>query len=170
MIYGHSISTTSGNTSLEWPSTFVLTPFRVCSNGVKFGGPIRTQFSLFLTTLKWSNVTEVCSQNFKTLIFVDIFVPVICLVTQSDMGTENVGIANAHTVLRQSQDPSLAGTIQHRYMWDKKNIMPEIEWSQLRRRWTPGFEDLLDIGVRNGWYSVENTLERYGTHLSLCKY
>ncbi|KAF9068615.1 hypothetical protein BDP27DRAFT_1223949, partial [Rhodocollybia butyracea] len=68
-------------------------------------------------------------------------------------------VDNLHTILRQSLDPSLAGTIQHCYMWDKKNIMPEIEWSQLRRQWTPGFEDLLDISVRNGWYSVENTLE-----------
>ncbi|KAJ4466608.1 hypothetical protein C8J55DRAFT_439669, partial [Lentinula edodes] len=84
---------------------------------------------------------------------------VTCLVTQSDAGTENVGVANAHTTLRHYQDPSLEGTIQHRYMLDKKNVMPEIEWSQLRRRWTPGFEDLMDYGVAQGWYSRTNTLE-----------
>ncbi|KAK7041062.1 hypothetical protein R3P38DRAFT_2478414, partial [Favolaschia claudopus] len=47
---------------------------------------------------------------------------------------------------------ALIGTLQHRWMNEKKNIPPEISWSQLRRRFTPGFEDILDIGVNNGWY------------------
>ncbi|CAK5282523.1 unnamed protein product, partial [Mycena citricolor] len=81
------------------------------------------------------------------------------LVTQSDPGTENTGMANAHTMLRHLHDPSLSGTSQHRWMRTKKNVMPEISWSQLRRRWTPGFEDLLDVGVNEGWYDPKILLE-----------
>ncbi|KAJ7773753.1 hypothetical protein B0H14DRAFT_3095982 [Mycena olivaceomarginata] len=72
------------------------------------------------------------------------------LVSQSDPGTENYGIANGHTMLRHLHDPSLSGTLQHRWMLKKKNVMPEIGWSQLRHRFTPGFEDILDVGVNNG--------------------
>ncbi|KAG1829470.1 hypothetical protein EV424DRAFT_1470731 [Suillus variegatus] len=71
----------------------------------------------------------------------------IPMITQSDPGSENYGIANAHTMLRQMYDSSLHGTLQHRWMRTKKNVMPEIAWSQLRRRFTPGFESLLDEGV-----------------------
>ncbi|KAG6372510.1 hypothetical protein JVT61DRAFT_7616 [Boletus reticuloceps] len=83
----------------------------------------------------------------------------IPMVTQSDPGTENFGIANAQTMLRQMHDPSLAGFVQHRWMRTKKNIMPEIAWSQLRKRFTPGFEDLLNQGVDAGWYDPDNTLQ-----------
>ncbi|KAJ7795944.1 hypothetical protein B0H14DRAFT_2391133 [Mycena olivaceomarginata] len=62
------------------------------------------------------------------------------LVSQSDPGVENFGIANGRTLLRHWHDPSLEGTLQHRWMNEKKNVIPEIGWSQLRRRWTPGFE------------------------------
>ncbi|KAG2739150.1 hypothetical protein P692DRAFT_201678111, partial [Suillus brevipes Sb2] len=81
------------------------------------------------------------------------------LVTQSDPGTENFGIANGHTMLRQWYDPSLQGTLQHRWMQTKKNVMPEIAWSQLRRRFTLGFESLLDHGVEQDWYDSDNTLQ-----------
>ncbi|KAG2339324.1 hypothetical protein BDR05DRAFT_977759 [Suillus weaverae] len=53
------------------------------------------------------------------------------MVTQSDPGSENFGIANAHTTLCQWHDPTLQGTLQHRWMRNKKNIMPEITWSQI---------------------------------------
>ncbi|KAJ7870330.1 hypothetical protein B0H14DRAFT_2345726, partial [Mycena olivaceomarginata] len=69
------------------------------------------------------------------------------LVSQSDPGVENFGIANGHTC-------SAIGTI-------RKNVIPEIGWSQLRRYWTPGFENILDIGVNNGWYNPSNLLEAY---------
>lgn len=81
------------------------------------------------------------------------------LVTQSDPGTENYGIANAQSVLRQWNDPRLKGTVQHRWMRHKKNVMPEIGWSQLRRRFTPGFEDLLEKGVTNGWYDITRPID-----------
>ncbi|KAG1796638.1 uncharacterized protein HD556DRAFT_1431265 [Suillus plorans] len=48
----------------------------------------------------------------------------------------------------------------HRWMRTKKNVMPEIAWSQLRRRFTPGSESLLDHGVEQDWYDSDNTLQR----------
>ncbi|KIK74604.1 hypothetical protein PAXRUDRAFT_95637, partial [Paxillus rubicundulus Ve08.2h10] len=36
---------------------------------------------------------------------------------------------------------------------------PEITWSQLRCRFTPGFENLLDLGVNSGFYDTNNTLQ-----------
>ncbi|KAG2144401.1 uncharacterized protein EDB93DRAFT_1104965 [Suillus bovinus] len=81
------------------------------------------------------------------------------MVTQSDPGSENFGIVNAHTMLHQWHDPALQGTLQHRWMRSKKNVMPEITWSQLRRRFMPGFEALLDHGVLSGWYDTNNTLQ-----------
>lgn len=81
------------------------------------------------------------------------------MVTQSDPGTENFGIANAQTMLRQMYDPALRGYVQHRWMRLKKNIMPEIAWSQLHRRFTPGFEAVLETGIQSGWYDPDNTLQ-----------
>ncbi|KAF8164350.1 hypothetical protein K438DRAFT_1775507 [Mycena galopus ATCC 62051] len=77
----------------------------------------------------------------------------------SDPGTENYGLANGHTLLRHLHDPSLEGTLQHRWMVKKRNVMPEIGWSQLRHRFTPGFEDILDVGVNKGWYNSDILLE-----------
>ncbi|PPQ91133.1 hypothetical protein CVT25_013281, partial [Psilocybe cyanescens] len=82
------------------------------------------------------------------------------LVSQSDPGSENYGIVNAQTVLRHWHDSSLVGTIQHRWMRHKKNVMLEIAWSQLRRRFTPGFEDILQCGVTNDWYDIGNPLDQ----------
>ncbi|KAG1758561.1 hypothetical protein EDD22DRAFT_783750 [Suillus occidentalis] len=86
------------------------------------------------------------------------------LVTQSDPGTENNGIANGHTMLRHLQDPGLARTLQHKFRGDHRNIKPEIFWSQLRRRWTPGFEDILDFGLSTGIYNPDDALERLVFH------
>ncbi|KAF7424812.1 hypothetical protein PC9H_010123 [Pleurotus ostreatus] len=83
----------------------------------------------------------------------------IPLVTQSDPGTENYGVANAQTVMRHSMDPSLADTMQHRWMHKKQNIKAEIVWSLLRHDWTPGFENTLDKGVNQGWYKATDPLE-----------
>ncbi|KAG1890172.1 hypothetical protein F4604DRAFT_1876780 [Suillus subluteus] len=81
------------------------------------------------------------------------------MITQSDPGSENYRIANTHTMLRQMYDSSLQGTLQHRWMRTKKNVMPEIAWSQLRCRFTPGYETLLDEGVESGWYDSDNVLQ-----------
>jgi hypothetical protein len=84
----------------------------------------------------------------------------IPLITQSDPGGENYGIANCHTATRQRLDPSLEGTLQHRWMKDKMNIKPEATWSQMRRQFTPGFENILDAGVARGLYDVDKPLEK----------
>ena len=53
------------------------------------------------------------------------------LVSQSDPGVENFGLANGHTLLRHMHDPELADTLQHRWMNQKKNVMPEIASSSM---------------------------------------
>ena len=62
-------------------------------------------------------------------------------------------------MLRQWHDPELSETLQHRWMRSKKNIKPEIMWSQLHRHFTPGFEAKLEEGVQQGWYDTNNTLQ-----------
>ncbi|KAG2369244.1 hypothetical protein BDR07DRAFT_1267997, partial [Suillus spraguei] len=74
-------------------------------------------------------------------------------------GLENFGIANAHTMLHQWHDLTLQGILQHWWMCTKKNVMPEITWSQLQHQFTPGFENYLDRGVDAGWYDCDNTLQ-----------
>jgi hypothetical protein len=83
----------------------------------------------------------------------------IPLITQSDLGSENYGIANAQSILRQWHDPHLEGTVQHRWMRSKKNVKPEIAWSQFRRRFTPGFEKIIQEGVTAGWYDTTRPLD-----------
>jgi hypothetical protein len=85
--------------------------------------------------------------------------PDVPLITQSDLGSENYGIANAHTILCQWHDPRLEGTVQHRWMRSKKNVKPEIAWSQFRRRFTPGIEKLIQKGVTAGWYDMTRPLD-----------
>ncbi|KAF8527657.1 hypothetical protein JB92DRAFT_3139803 [Gautieria morchelliformis] len=82
----------------------------------------------------------------------------IPMVTQSDPGSENYGVANAHTILWHMLDPSLEGTRQHRWMRKHNNVKQEITWSQLRRWFTPGFEDLLEQGAQSGLYDPDNRL------------
>ncbi|KAG1863678.1 hypothetical protein F4604DRAFT_1683560 [Suillus subluteus] len=62
------------------------------------------------------------------------------------------------TLLCQHYNPTLQGTLQHCWMCMKKNVMPEITWSQLQHRFTPGFKTLLDEGIVEGWYDSGNTL------------
>ncbi|KAI0640541.1 hypothetical protein C8Q79DRAFT_921410 [Trametes meyenii] len=82
------------------------------------------------------------------------------LVTQSDPGSENYGIANCHTEIRQRLDASLEGTLQHRWMRKKTNVKPEIIWSVMRRNWSPAFESILEEGLHAGWYDPGNPLEK----------
>ncbi|KAJ7075212.1 hypothetical protein B0H15DRAFT_792147, partial [Mycena belliarum] len=84
----------------------------------------------------------------------------ISLITQSDLGSENYGIANCHTQTRHRLDPSLEGTLQHRWLGETHNIKPESTWSQMRRQFTPGFENILDSGVARGLYNVNRPLEK----------
>jgi hypothetical protein len=80
--------------------------------------------------------------------------------TQSDRGNENNGVANAQTIMRQTLDPSLAGTLQHMWKTEKNNVKSEANWSVMRADLSPGLEDLFEIGVQNGWYDVGDPLEQ----------
>ena len=82
----------------------------------------------------------------------------ILLITQSDLGSENYGIANAQSVLHQWHDPNLEATVQHWWIYSKKNVKPEIVWSQFRRRFTLGFEKIIQEGVTVGWYDTTRLL------------
>jgi hypothetical protein len=84
----------------------------------------------------------------------------IPLTTQSDPGTENYGVANVQTLLRHQLDSTLVGTLQHRWMRNKANVKSEANWSVFRRDFAPGFEDLFEQGVNQGWYDVNNPLEK----------
>ena len=83
------------------------------------------------------------------------------IITQSDPGHENNGVANAQTVIHQTLDPSLAGTMQHCFTKGHNNILSDIKWSVFRRDFSPGFENILEEGVQKGWYDVDNTIEKY---------
>ena len=89
------------------------------------------------------------------------------IITQSDPGHENNGVANAHTVIRQMLDPSLAGTMQHRFAKGHNNILSEIKWSVFRRDFSPGFENILEEGIQKGWYDVDDTIEKYVSSTSV---
>lgn len=83
------------------------------------------------------------------------------LLTQSDAGTENFGVANVHTILRHRQDPALSASLQHKFMVNNKNIKPEVFWGMFRRNWTPGYEDVFEYGLVHGLYDPDNMMERY---------
>ncbi|KAM6489501.1 hypothetical protein JOM56_015058 [Amanita muscaria] len=83
----------------------------------------------------------------------------IPLITMSNCGRENNGIANMHTVIRHRLDPTLATSLQHRFCINKNNIKSEAAWAQFRKQWVPGFEDALDFGVNNGLYNPADPLE-----------
>lgn len=64
-------------------------------------------------------------------------------------------------MLQQLLDPSLVGTLQHRWKRKEKNIIPKIAWSQFRHMFSPGFEDLLEMGSHSGWYDPGILLQKY---------
>ncbi|EGO28160.1 hypothetical protein SERLADRAFT_405819 [Serpula lacrymans var. lacrymans S7.9] len=53
---------------------------------------------------------------------------------------------------------------QHAFKGLHRNVKPEIFWSQLRKRWSPGFEILMDEGLNNGLYNPNDALERLVFH------
>ncbi|KAI6008923.1 hypothetical protein F5J12DRAFT_920784 [Pisolithus orientalis] len=128
----------------------------------KFGLALHTSIELFSGKILWIRVWH-SNRNLQLILtyYLDVveelgFIP---LVTQSDPGSENFGIANAQTMLCQWHDPALEGTLQHWWMCSRKNIKPEIMWSQLCRHFTPSFKSLLEYGVHQGWYDIDNTLQ-----------
>jgi hypothetical protein len=55
-------------------------------------------------------------------------------------------------------------------MRSKNNVKPEAGWSQMRRQFTPGFEDILDHGLNNGIYNPDIAIERFGFVISIVAY
>ncbi|KAF8574687.1 hypothetical protein K439DRAFT_1624140 [Ramaria rubella] len=83
----------------------------------------------------------------------------IPLLSQSDPGPENYGVANSHTGICHYYDLSLVGTSQHKWKRKHQNVKPEIEWAMLRHRWTPGFEDKLDHTLNHNIYNPDDELK-----------
>jgi hypothetical protein len=46
------------------------------------------------------------------------------------------------TLLRHQLNPTLVGSLQHRWKQNKANVKSEANWSVFRRDFAPGFEDL----------------------------
>lgn len=80
-------------------------------------------------------------------------------ITFSDPGSENFGIANAQSTLCQMLDPSLEGTMQHRWMRKHSNIKPEIHWSQFRAWSAHEIEPLMEEGLEKEWYNPHVYIE-----------
>ena len=99
------------------------------------------------------NYPEVSYLDIKSLV-------AIPLTTQSDPGSENYGVANIHTLACHELDPMLAGTLQHHWKWKKNNVKSEANWSVFHQDFALGFEDLFELGVNQGWYSVDKPLEK----------
>lgn len=91
--------------------------------------------------------------------FYTILWKAVPLTTQADPGNENNGVANAHTIIRHTLDPSLKDTRQHRIMRKHNNVKSESNWSIFRRDFTPGFENIFESGVNQGLYDVDDPLE-----------
>ncbi|KZT31725.1 hypothetical protein SISSUDRAFT_1038243 [Sistotremastrum suecicum HHB10207 ss-3] len=77
----------------------------------------------------------------------------------SDPGSENYGVARAQTFIRQQQDPSLVGSLQHKWMRKHQNVKPEIFWSNLSRRWSPGFQAEFDRGTHEELYNWNDPVQ-----------
>ncbi|KAJ7199908.1 hypothetical protein GGX14DRAFT_572338 [Mycena pura] len=110
---------------------------------------LMTEFSLFFThraaLLKILGEIEpeaVAARKHRSTFKRGIFYS-IPLLSFSDTGKENNGIANCHSSIRQQLDPTLRGTLQHKWFYEKMNIKSEIGWAQVRQGFSPGFEDII---------------------------
>jgi len=81
------------------------------------------------------------------------------LITQSDPGSKNYGVANAHTMTHHRLDPSLSNTLQYRWMQKKQHIKSEANWSIFHHDFTSKFENIFDMDVNSKWYNINNPLE-----------
>ncbi|KAJ7133065.1 hypothetical protein C8R44DRAFT_730264 [Mycena epipterygia] len=116
----------------------------------KFGLALHSGIDPFIGRIRWM---EIWWTNSNPRLILSYYLDT------SDPGNENFDFANGYTLLRHLQDPDLEGTLQHRWMREKKNVMPETGWSQLQHRFMPDFEDILDVGVNNGWYDPNDLVE-----------
>ena len=126
------------------------------------GVVVESKSPAYRKLLPWSCMkTEGCA-DFSSFFFSSVHVhwPGVPLVTQSDHGWEMYVVANIHTNICHTLDPSLSETLQHRWCFNKSNVKPEILWMVLRCYFTPGFEDIFDHGVNNGWYDINDPVEK----------
>lgn len=85
------------------------------------------------------------------------------LLTQSDPGSENFGVANVHTTLRQTLDPfgDLQNSIHHLWKGKHMNIKSEIQWSHIRRNFSPSYNTVFEQGVHvDKIYNPDNPLQK----------
>ncbi|KIJ93582.1 hypothetical protein K443DRAFT_27227, partial [Laccaria amethystina LaAM-08-1] len=103
-------------------------------------------------TSAWNNWLKVWWTNSNPRLIAKYFLDCCCemkgvpVMTQSDPGTENNGVANIQTTIRHRLDPSLCDTLQHRFMRKKNNVKSEANWSIFRHDFAPGFETILEGG------------------------
>jgi hypothetical protein len=128
--------------------------------GSRFDGTTGIRISFAAITSMRLSILEVSPYQKQSDIRILRLASGMPLLTQSDPGTENYNVAKAQTTLRQQLDPSLEGTIQHRWK-HSINASPEIFWSNLCQTWSPGFEDLFDHGINSGIYDVSNSVQWY---------
>ena len=69
-------------------------------------------------------------------------------------------VANIHTNIRHTLNPSLSDTLQHQWCFNKSNVKLEIIWMVFHCYFTPGFEDIFDCGVNNEWYDINDPIEK----------
>ncbi|KAI6143941.1 hypothetical protein BKA82DRAFT_4017173 [Pisolithus tinctorius] len=98
---------------------------------LQFGLSLHTGIELFSGRILWMKVWH---SNHNPQLILSYYLETvtefgfILMVTQSDPGMENFGIANTQTMLQQLHDPTLRGFVQHCWVHTKKNIMLEITW------------------------------------------
>ncbi|KAF8200101.1 hypothetical protein BJ912DRAFT_873378 [Pholiota molesta] len=130
--------------------------------GPRFGLWLHNGIDPFITFNLWMKVwwtnknPRLIASYYLKQVRKDGSVPVV---TQSDPGSENYIVANLQTIIRHDLDPCLAGSLQHRFKRNKTNVKSEANWSVFRRDFAPGYEDLFESGVNQGWYDVDKPLE-----------
>jgi hypothetical protein len=70
-------------------------------------------------------------------------------------------VAYAQTHIHHALDPSLSGSIQHKWKHGHSNVKPEQMWWRFRRTWVPGYEALLEKGIEQSWFDSVNIADRY---------
>ncbi|KAG1830416.1 hypothetical protein EV424DRAFT_1343637 [Suillus variegatus] len=119
---------------------------------LRFGLSLHTGIEPFSGCIMWIRVWH---SNRNPQLILNYYLDTI-----AELGwTKNYGIANAQTLLCQRYDPTLQGTLQHHWMCTKKNVVETDISVALQRLFTPGFENLLDEGVIEGWYDSADTLQ-----------
>ena len=161
MMSGFKTNMISGGLGLVSGSITISIHLWGTTTGWKSGGQTRTLVLLLVITLRWCE-PMVMHQLYWSLSswYPSKYFTAIPLTTQSDPGSENYGVANVHTLACHELDLMLSGTLQHHWKRQKNNVKSEANWSVFHQDFAPGFEDLFESGVNQGWYSVDKPLEK----------